>query len=188
MKDLNKAVRTLIAALTVALAGTAYAGTVEETRFAVKSGGKTEVVKLGEMQVGEVRAIVTEGGTPAVVTRTETGVRLEVNNRIHEVTLDDVLVAHGEGMPIPHDGKHAGHDGKRIVFHHEKADGAAPDPGKADGERRVIKIVKHHEGDAPVSDVEIDAQMAEALAMVEADGSDPARDRVVVVRTVKKTD
>lgn len=171
--------RILVAALAVALAGTAFAGTTEETRIAVRSDGKTEIVKLGELQVGEVRAIVTEGGTPAVVTRTDTGVRLEVNNKIHEIKLDDVLVAHSHGHTGTLDGAH---DGKRIVFHHEQKDGAEA----AEGEERVVKIVKRHVGAASDPDVDIDAEIADALAMV--DGDDAARDRVIVVRTVRKTD
>jgi len=121
-------------------------------------------IPLDEIAVGTSRQLATASGLPAIVTRRDNGLTIEVAGRTTEIDLPD-------HTRLDLDGAH----GKRhveIVKHHDGA--------HADGEHKEKRFVIKRIGEGGAAhDVDIDELLADGEA--QGDGK-----RVVVVRRINK--
>lgn len=162
---------SLTSALIVALGliGVASAADTVTVKL-LESGFEQQIeIPLDEIAVGSSRQLATASGLPAIVTRKEDGLTIEVAGRTTEIDLPDpAAFAH-----------HAG-DGKRQVMlrkHHEHAAGEGNDDKREQHEKRIV--IKHAgEGEA-MSEAEIEALLADSD--VPGDGK-----RVVVIRKIHR--
>ena len=171
----------LAAAFATLLAGSALAveTLVDTTEFRVRTaGGQIEKVSVADLQIGEVRNLNTEAGTPIVVGRHETGYVIDVAGERIEVDAPEVgdieqhLVHAG-------DDDH-GDDGRvrKIVRVHKDVQEGAGDQAQ---QKRKVVVVKHaHEGEGD-EDLEV---LIDGDGL--ADGGIPEGKRVVVLRKLEK--
>lgn len=149
------------------------ASDIANVRIINASGEEGVEVDLDSLAVGESRQLSSSSGKPAVVTRTESGLSIEVAGKTTEVMLAD--------------GAHAG------LWHADAGDGKVKiieldddTLHHADGdEHHERKMVFIHKGDenSALSDDEIAALIVDAEQA--ADGSvEPGKDKIIVTRKV----
>jgi hypothetical protein len=164
---------TLLVALLAASAA-AVAAERDTANVRIVSGGSEEAVEiaLDEMKVGESRQLVAKSGKPAIVTRTESGLTIEIAGKRTEVAFPDPeqIVVHG--------------DGKHVVRLHEEH--AAH--GDGDGQVRKVVVMRGHDGTHGAHGDMDDAEIAALVERIEAhaldhDG-DADGDKVIVTRKV----
>jgi hypothetical protein len=172
---------TLTTAVCVILPGlaahAAEAPVRDETTLLVRtSAGQVERLRIdGELAVGEIRAVTTESGNPARLSRDATGTMLELAGEDFEIdlpavgTLDEHLAALDAGAG----GSDA--EGKRIVIHShlDHADGAATAPA---GQRKIVRVV-HHGADGEIEIDPADPMLTPESAILEGEGP-----KVIVMR------
>lgn len=167
--------RILTSALIALLTFSAAAVAIERDTANVRivSGGVEESVEiaLDEMKVGESRQLVAASGKPAIVTRTDAGLTIEIAGKRTEVAFPDPdqIVVHGDEKVriVRLDGDHAAHGEK--------------------GVRKVV-MLRSHDGDkVALDDAEIEALIADIHAK-HGDGheheGDADGDKVFVTRKV----
>jgi hypothetical protein len=184
--------RALLAAAITALAtGAAIAGTndsqatTDQTRVAVSTqAGTIERVTIEDidaLQPGETRALSTDSGSAATVTRTEAGFTLQIAGENFDVSLPAV----GDHLAVLGEGQHLVID-KDIV--------RSDDPNAADHSpmKKVIVIKSRHgdatDADAAAADAEAQADiLSEAMDEEELLASGPGDGkRVMVVRKIRR--
>lgn len=184
----------LLAALCAAVLSTAALAAEsvrDETTLLVRtSAGAVERLKYeGELADGERRALTTEAGNPATLSRAGAGLVLELAGERFDVKLPAVTIDADGEVDV---GEVPG--GRRIVIHRDEDH--ATDVG-ADGARvetrKVVKVIRRGEAgpdptldaDATTADVmalALDAAEPEVLLM---DGEGP---KVVVLRRIVRAD
>lgn len=177
------------ACLAVTLASAAFAGESvrDTTRVEVRLvNGAIETVELADLKPGEVRAVVTENRVPAVVTRTEHGLRLELAGEVFETAMPAVEVD-----PAHDFAAHAGAHSRRVVVHRHVEHETLEAPGAPTREKTVVVVKRHGDGEAlaglegleAVSAVDpLDAESLPSLADPEN-----ADRRILVLRRVERT-
>lgn len=151
----------------VAALGSAVAADRDTTeiRFDANGAEQRVVVDMTALAPGQSSQLTADSGLPAIVTRTDDGLRVEIAGVIREVSLPPVEV-----IELGGDG-----DSRQIVLKHHRVDGT--DAG-GDAQREV-RVVRHvHSGDA-VDPAALDALIAEALAEVDAADGEPGKLRVI---------
>jgi len=128
-------------------------------------------VPLDELKVGESRQLTAASGVPAIVSRSEEGLSIEIAGHSVDVPFGG---AHLQALHA-HGGKHP----LQIIAHEDEQ------VGDGSNKRVVVKHVHHGEGqdaDGKFEEADIEA-MIERLRSGEGDGDDGER-RVVVIRKV----
>lgn len=163
-----------------ALCAAASASDVANVKIITAHGEEAVEVDLDALKVGESRQLVAASGAPAVVTRSEDGLRIEVGGKVTEIKLAPLQVAEwhhsdgGEGKQI-----------KLIKLDH----GDTTVVGEGGHERKIV--IMHGDGaQAAPSDEEIAELIAEVESKVAADtDGDADGDKVIVTRkVVRETD
>jgi hypothetical protein len=186
---MNFPTRTLLFAALALAAGALCAADTASIRIIGDGSNEALQVPLSELQVGESRQLAAESGTPAIVTRTENGLTVEMHGRSTDIPLPDratIALEHGDG------------DGARRVkiIHRDHVDGDAPEAGATrlllrrgddgstvhatgSGERLLQRAKGDGEGHA------FDAAELEALlGDLDLDAADADGRKVIVIRTV----
>jgi hypothetical protein len=170
-ESMNTRLRTaLVAALLTAFASAAVAAGDDVTVKLITDGDAEVVnVPLDTLAVGESRQLTAASGLPAIVTRTEQVLTIEIAGRTTEVKLRDGAALGMHGMV---DGGHPVR-----FFKHERIehDGTA-----VDGEKR--RVVVRHAGHADDGHVTLDDEGLQAL--LDEAGIDGSGDgtKVIVIR------
>jgi hypothetical protein len=135
------------------------AAAVDEATIKLRHGDHTETLQLplSSLKVGESRQLAAESGMPAIVTRHDEGLRIEMAGRVTEVPLIE-----------------RGGDGHRVHFVRSGDDGET-------GAKHVI--IKHRSQSVDVEghgdpDVDIDALLAE----LEHDVGTADGERTIIIR------
>ncbi|MBD8525836.1 hypothetical protein [Pseudomarimonas arenosa] len=157
------------------LSAPSQASDVANVRIINASGEEAVEIDLDQLAVGESRQLTSSSGKPAIVTRTESGLSVEVAGKTTEVSLAS-----------------PGHAG---VWHADAGDGKVKiieldDESLhegADGERHERKVVIMHKGgeDARLSEDEIAVLIADAEQDID-DSVEVGKDKVIVTRKVIK--
>jgi hypothetical protein len=186
--------------------GSAFAGSTDSTSVRIISNGSSETIEvpLSELKVGESRQLAAASGMPAIVTRTDSGLTIEMAGNSTDIRLPDVsriALADGAGdgrrmKMLVRDGGHTldeasldalladlDADGKQVkIIRHEGGDVHVDGAGV---ERKVF--VKRMAGDGtPIDEADLDALLSE----IDVDGV-PGDGKVIVVhrrKTVDSTD
>lgn len=165
---------TLFVGLLAILGGTAVAADIANVKIIANGQEQAVEVDLDQLKVGESRQLVSASGAPAVVTRDENGLSIEIAGRRTEVKLGavDVSTWHAD----------AG-DGKVKVIEIDRDD--LQEFTDQDGQHKVM-IVRKHKGDADaIDESEIAALIAEVEADVQQRKGEAGEDQVQVVVTRK---
>lgn len=183
----------------LALIGHAGAGDHDTASVRIKTAGADETVEvaLHTLKVGESRQLVAASGKPAVVTRTEDGLTVEVAGQRTEVAFpnpdNDIHVFHTG------DGEHAGKK-VRVL----RLDRTAEVSDVGDGQRKIVVV---RSGSADASDLDEagvavlveklkassldgdDAEIAELIAEIQAKAGAAGEDgkQVIVTRRIGKS-
>jgi hypothetical protein len=128
------------------------------------------VVDMTQLAPGQSRQLTADSGLPAIVTRTDDGLRVEIAGEIREISLPPVEV-----IELGGDG-----DSQQIVLKRHRVDGV--DAG-GDAQREV-RVVRHVRSGDEVDSAELDALIAEALA--EADVADGEPGKLRVIRRIER--
>ena len=161
----------------------ALAGTSDQTRIDVRTKYNTvETVVVQDLAAGEVRSLSTASGNPALVTRTDKGLKLELAGETFDIALPDPEQLDDAALPA----------GAKVIriekrSHDELADGA-------DGQKTQHKtIVKRHEvkGQSDGDDFEVELKMHEGdldAALAEARDPGPLAEgqRIRVIREMRR--
>lgn len=173
---------TLIGFLTtLAFATCVQAADVATVRIAGAAGDHTVEIDLDALAVGESRQLATTAGVPAIVSRSDDGLRIEIAGKTTEVALG----GHGDLLWI---GKHGEGDGKQRV-QVMKLDGESVEEiDLGDGQRKVI-VMRHH-GEHGSGEPLDEAKLAELVAEIEAkagvDGAADGKERVTITRKITR--
>jgi hypothetical protein len=148
-------------------AGSAVAGSTDSTSVRIISNGNSETIEipLSELKVGESRQLAAASGMPAIVTRTASGLTIEMAGRSTEVKLPEL------GRIARSDGDAARQI--RIVRH----DGGDPADGSGAQRKVVVQRQKGEGGRVDLDDADLDA----LLSGIDVDGG-PADSKVIVVQ------
>lgn len=148
------------------------AADIANVRIINSSGEEAVEVDLDQLAVGESRQLTSSSGKPAVVTRTEDGLSIEVAGKTTEVKL--------------------AHPGHAAIWHEKSGDGQVKvieiDDEKheaGDGQHHERKVmVFHKKGEAgSLSDEELAALIADAEHHADV-AVEPGQDKVIVSRKV----
>jgi len=175
-----------ICAALCAAVGQVSAGDSDIANVRILSGGGEEAVeiKLNELAVGESRQLTAASGKPAVVTRTEDGLVVEIAGKRTEVHFP---AADGAAQWVEGE---AAADGKQVRIIKIDRDDIQV---SGEGGKKVIVMKRHHGDDAePVvltedllgADGEPDEAKIRALVDAQHDGGE--QERVIVTRRVVK--
>ncbi len=152
----------------------------ETTIVARTAGGALEKVTYeGELAPGEQRALTTAKGNPALLSRTDAGMVLEVAGESFDIPVPSAELADGAA---PEGG--AGH-GRKIVIKHVDKDVVADANGSEEHEVVTVRRVHHDgdgDGDAAAAELLLVDPMDPELAL-EAAGEGK---RVIVMRKLVK--
>jgi hypothetical protein len=176
--------------------GSAFAGSsTDSTSVRIISNGSSETIEvpLSELKVGESRQLAAASGTPAIVTRSDGGLTIEMAGRSTEVRLPDferIAIADGDGSRrvriIRHDGAHAvaaDADGHRVKMF--KIEGGDVLAGEDASERKVfVKRLAIDGEPVGIDDADLDALLAD----IDVDGVGDAKVIVVHRRKTDSTD
>lgn len=151
---------TLIALLTtLAFAGSVQAADIANVRILGDAGEHAVEIDLDALKVGESRQLATAAGVPAIVSRSEDGLSIEIAGKTTEVALG----GHGDLLWV---GKPGEGEGKRVRV--IKLDGDEVEKirlGDGKGDAVVsLRHVRHGAG----SDGKHDAMVADIIASIEA--------------------
>ncbi len=141
-----------------------------EIRFDANGAEQRVVVDMTQLAPGQSRQLTADSGLPAIVTRTDDGLRVEIAGEIREISLPPVEV-----IELGGDG-----DSQQIVLKRHRVDGV--DAG-GDAQREV-RVVRHVRSGDEVDSAELDALIAEALA--EADVADGEPGKLRVIRRIER--
>ncbi len=174
----RSALNTLFGFGLFALATAAGASDVANVKIITANGEEAVEVDLDALKVGESRQLVAASGAPAVVTRSEDGLRIEVGGKVTDIKLAPLQVAewhHGESG-----------EGKRIKVIKLDHDDTTT-VGEGSHERKIVIVHGDGTQGAP-SEEEIAELIAEVESKVDADAADGS-DKVIVTRKViRETD
>lgn len=165
------------AAAVLALIGHAGAADTATVRIVANGSEESVEVAMDDLKVGESRQLTAASGKPAIVTRTENGLTVEVAGKRTEVVFPaaggDVHWVHAHGDA---------HDGKQVRVIRIDRDAEVTDLG--DGKRKVIMIKR---GSADASGLD-DAGIAELIAELQAskDAGDDARIKEIIAELEAK--
>lgn len=144
-----------LAAVGLIAAGSALAADRDIAEIHVQANGAAQRVEvdMNTLAEGQSRQLSANTGLPAIVTRTATGLTLEIAGETHDIRMPAVDVIHLGGSI----------DGatKQIVM--KRADAAQ---AAGDAERRTVRVVRR-EGSGPLDPAELEVLVAEALADAE---------------------
>jgi hypothetical protein len=172
----------LVALCCMLLSGAALANEPaehDETTLLVRtSAGASERIRFeGELAPGESRALSTEAGNPATLSRTDSGMLLELAGERFEIDVPAAAALDAaalEGEPE--------HSGKRIIIHDVEtqaaADGTTPAPAH---ERKIVRIIRHADGSAGGVAGDPAHEMPDEAELVLPEGEGP---QVVVMRRI----
>ena len=165
---LRRAGLGLAIAACFSVAALAHGPASDETRIDVRTRFNTvETVVVQDLGPGEVRSLNTAAGNPALVTRTDTGLKLELAGETFEVALPDP--EHLDAAELP-----AGAQVIKIEKHERKeVAGAEPSEKKT--------VVMKRSGTA----AEADADAAEAMAEYAEPGPLKEGQRIRVIRQLR---
>ncbi|WP_395793780.1 hypothetical protein [Aquimonas sp.] len=121
-----------------------------EIRFDANGAEQRVVVDMTQLAPGQSRQLTADSGLPAIVTRTDEGLRVEIAGEIREIALPPVEV-----IELGGDG-----DSQQIVLKRHRVDGAAIGGDTP----REVRVVRHVRSGDEVDSAELDALIAEALA------------------------
>jgi hypothetical protein len=136
-----------------------------EIRFDANGAEQRVVVDMTQLAPGQSRQLTADSGLPAIVTRTDDGLRVEIAGVVREVSLPPVEV-----IELGGDG-----DGQQIVLKRHRVDGA--DAG-GDAQREV-RVVRHVRSGDAIDSAALDALIAEALAGADVADGEPGKLRVI---------
>lgn len=176
---------TLIALLTtLALAASAQAADVANVRILGDAGEHTVEIDLDALKVGESRQLATAAGVPAIVSRSEDGLSIEIAGKTTEVALG----GHGDLLWV---GKHGEGDGHKRVHVMKLDSEAVEELDLGDGQRKVIVMRQHgehgeHGSGAPLDDAKLAELIAEIEAKAGAEGDHAGKERVFVTRKITR--
>lgn len=161
-------------ALAVAAAFQVSAADIATVRIINDAGDQSVEVDLDKLAVGESRQLASSSGAPALVTRTEEGLRIEVAGKTTEVKLGTPEVAHwvsDEG-----DGKHV----RVIKFDHDENIHES-----GDGEHKKVVVVRKsgEAGGEDMSEDEIVELLGDMEDVMELDAGDG--EKVIVTRRIE---
>jgi hypothetical protein len=141
-----------------------------EIRFDANGAEQRVVVDMTQLAPGQSRQLTADSGLPAIVTRTDEGLRVEIAGEIREIALPPVEV-----IELGGDG-----DSQQIVLKRHRVDGAATGGDTP----REVRVVRHVRSGDEVDSAELDALIAEALA--EADVADGEPGKLRVIRRIER--
>jgi hypothetical protein len=175
---LRRAALSLLVLGSVSVAALAAESLSEETRLDVRTkAGPVETVIVSGLEAGEVRSITTASGHPALVTRTDVGLRLELGDESFEAALPDP--DHIDAAALPADAK---------VVKIEKSHTIEMQDGQA-GEKKTLVIRRHGaDGDTELSGAEAEKEEAHVLASLAAPAPLADGQRIRVIRQVHRID
>ena len=135
----KKQIAIAIAAALLAVVGHASAGDSDVANVRIISGGAEEAVEIemNDLKVGESRQLTAASGKPAVVTRTEEGLTVEVAGKRTEVVFPQT---NGEMTWVSNDEPADGKQIRVIKIDRDETHAAG------EGAHRVI-VMKHADGD-----------------------------------------
>ena len=147
----------------------------ETTIVARTAGGALEKVTYeGELALGEHRALTTAKGNPAVLSRTDAGMVLEVAGESFDIPVPSAELADGaapEGDAPP---------GRKIIIKHVDKDVVADANGSDEHEVVTVRRM-HHDGDAAAELLLLDPMDPELALEAAGEGK-----RVIVMRKLVK--
>ncbi len=151
----------------------------DETTLLVRtSAGEVERLRIeGELAVGEVRALTTESGNPARLSRSAAGTVLELAGEDFDIDLPAVVELDGElAARDAGPAGSGGADGKRIVIRSQvdETDGETAAPA---GQRKIVRLVHRHGADGEIEIDAADPALTPENAILEGEGP-----RVIVMR------
>jgi len=165
----------LSALIALGLAGNALAGDTATVRLI--SGGVEHAVEvdLDSLKVGESRQLATQAGTPAIVSRTEEGLRVEVAGKTTDVALTHAATS----LWMDADGA------KQVrVIKIDKGDVEEIDLG--DGQRKIVMVRKGEAFGSGMDEAEIAALLAEVREKAGHDVVDADGDKIIVTRKLTR--
>lgn len=144
-----------LAAIGLIAAGSALAADRDIAEIHVQANGAAQRVEvdMNTLAEGQSRQLSADTGLPAIVTRTATGLTLEIAGESHDIKMPPVEVIHLGGSI---DGAN-----RQVVM--KRVEGAL---AAGDGERRTVRVVRR-EGSGPLDHAELEVLVAEALADAE---------------------
>ena len=160
----------------------ALAGTTDRTRIDVRTKYDTvETVVVENLAPGDVRSLSTAAGNPALVTRTDAGLKLELAGETFDVALPDPDQLDAADLPA----------GAKVIRIEKRSHDEVVDGQQAQSKTRTI--VKRHEmkgaSDGDDFEVELDLHDGDAaLALAEAREPGPLAEgqRIRVIRELRK--
>ncbi len=166
------------AAAVLALIGHAGASDTATVRIVANGSEETVEVAMDALKIGESRQLTAASGKPAIVTRTENGLTVEVAGKRTEVEFP--VVGGGDLHWVHADG--GDHDGKQVRVIRIDRDAEVTDLG--DGKRKVV-MIKRGSADAGGLD---DAGIAELIAELQAskETGDDARIKEIIAELEAK--
>ena len=147
----------------------------ETTIVARTAGGALEKVTYeGELALGEHRALTTAKGNPAVLSRTDAGMVLEVAGESFDIPVPSAELA--DGAAPEGDAPH----GRKIIIKHVDKDVVADANGSDEHEVVTVRRM-HHDGDAAAELLLLDPMDPELALEAAGEGK-----RVIVMRKLVK--
>ncbi len=154
---------------------------VTTVKLLANGSEQTIEIDMQALTVGQSRQLAASSGLPAIVTRTEDGLIVEVAGVRKEIALPAVDWVEIDG---------ATGSAKQVKVIHLDTDQADDTAGESLGEsRRVVRVIRET-GSAPATEAEMAELIAEAEAAAAEASVTPAdgEDRVIVIRRIEKDD
>jgi hypothetical protein len=167
-------------ALAACVSVAALAQPSDQTRIDVRTKyGTVETVVFDSLAAGDVRSLSTAAGNPALITATDTGVKLELAGETFDVALPDPDALDGAELPA----------GAKIVK-------VRKEHKAVDAQQQVEKkVVVRHNGDGVEQKIErrieadVEGDIEAELALAMAEGAEPGPlaegQRIRVIRQIR---
>lgn len=158
---MKRSLITPVVALALAFAGAVQAEDIANVRI-VDNGNEHQIaIDLDALKVGERRQLATASGLPAIVSRSEHGLSIEVAGQTTDIAL------HENGKVMVFGGDHVDPGAHAAAFKVIQFDGATDGVVDGDAQRKIVVMRRHASHDFDGASLD-DARLAELLAEVEA--------------------